>query len=124
MAKLKTFSYYFFGVLYILAGALHFINPEFYLKIMPPYLPWHLPLIYLSGIAEIVLGIGLLLPKSREMAAWGVIALLILVFPANIYLAFSESAQEALGTSQFIALWVRFPIQGLLIAIAWWQTKE
>ena len=124
MQKLKTISYYFFGVLYIIAGALHFVNPDFYMKIMPPYLPFHLALVHLSGLAEILLGIGLIYSPKRQYAAWGIIALLLAVFPANIYLAFNEGAQEALGTNQLEALWIRFPIQLLLIVIAWWQSKK
>jgi uncharacterized membrane protein len=124
MKKLKLVSIYVMGIFYIFAGSLHFYMPEFYMKIMPPYLPWHLELVYLSGVAEIILGIGLLLPKYRRKAAIGIILLLIAVFPANIYLAFNETAQEALGTNQMGALWIRFPIQALFIAIAYWQSKE
>ena len=123
MSKLKTISYYVFGFLYCIAGILHFVMPEFYMQIMPPYLPFHLELVYLSGVAEIVLGIGLVFKVSRQWAACGIIALLIAVFPANWYLAFNEAPQEALGTSQIVALWIRFPIQVLLISIAWWQSK-
>lgn len=124
MIRLKTASFYFFGILYIIAGVLHFIAPDFYLKIMPPYLPFHLALVYLSGVVEIILGIGLLYKPTRKWAAYGTIALLIAVFPANWYLAFNDVPQEALGTNQTIALWVRFPIQLLLIGIAYWQSKE
>ena len=67
------------------AGTLHFIKPDFYLKIMPPYLPLHLELVYLSGFFEIALGVLLLVPRLSRFAAWGIIALLIAVFPANIY---------------------------------------
>lgn len=124
MEKLKKISYYFFGVFYIIAGALHFVNPDFYMKIMPHYLPFHLALVYLSGLVEILLGIGLIYRPMRQYAAWGIIALLIAVFPANIFLAFNEGAQEAIGTNQLEALWIRFPIQLLLIVIAWWQSKK
>lgn len=124
MEKLKKISYYFFGVFYIIAGALHFVNPDFYMKIMPHYLPFHLALVYLSGLVEILLGIGLIYRPMRQYAAWGIIALLIAVFPANIFLAFNEGAQEAIGTNQLEALWIRFPIQLLLIIIAWWQSKK
>ena len=124
MEKLKKISYYFFGVFYVIAGALHFVNPDFYMKIMPLYLPFHLALVYLSGLVEILLGIGLIYRPMRQYAAWGIIALLIAVFPANIFLAFNEGAQEAIGTNQLEALWIRFPIQLLLIIIAWWQSKK
>ena len=86
-------------------------------------MPWHLELVYLSGLAEIVLGAGLLIPKFRQKAAIGIILLLIAVFPANLYLAFSESAQIALETNSLMAGWIRLPIQGILIGIAWWQSK-
>ena len=65
---------------------MHFIRPEFYLKIMPPYLPWPLGLVYLSGFFELVFGLLLLVPRFSRLTAWGIIALLIAVFPANVYL--------------------------------------
>lgn len=83
---LKSITLILMALLYIVAGLLHFIKPKMYLKIMPPYLPAHLPLVYLSGVAEILLGIGLLIPALQVYAAWGVILLLIAVFPANVYM--------------------------------------
>lgn len=108
---------------YIYVGLQHFYNPSFFMAIMPPYFPYHLPLVYLSGGIEIALGAGLLIKKSRRYAAWGLIALLIAVYPANIYLAFNEAPQEALGISQFLASWVRLPLQFVLIGFAYWHTK-
>ena len=67
------------------AGVMHFINPSFFLKIVPPYLPFHLEVVYLSGVCELALGVLLLIPKFSRWAAWGIVALLIAVFPANIY---------------------------------------
>jgi uncharacterized membrane protein len=83
---MKTLSKYVLAIFFVGAGALHLIRSEFYLKIMPPYLPWHLGLVYLSGLIEIALGLLLLVPRFSRLAAWGIIALLIAVFPANIYL--------------------------------------
>ena len=123
MNKLKKASFYIFGILYIFAGCLHFYMPDFYIKIMPPYLPWHLALVYISGVIEVLLGIGLLFKVTRKLSAWGIIALLIAVFPANIYLAFNDLPQEQLNTTPLIALWIRFPIQVLLIAIAYVQSR-
>jgi uncharacterized membrane protein len=108
------------GILYILAGLNHFIAPEFYLKIMPPYMGWHKELVLVSGLIEIGLGALLFLPQYRKIAAWGIIVLLIAVFPANIYLAQTDGA--ALGVSA-LAAWVRLPIQLLLILWAWWYTR-
>src|ERR1700728_2650171 len=86
MKVVKTISRYIFGVLFIAAGILHFVHPEFYLKIMPPYLPYHLELVYVSGVFESLLGALLLINPVTRLAAWGLILLLIAVFPANIYL--------------------------------------
>lgn len=77
---------YVMAGLYIIAGVYHFVNPKAYLKLMPPYLPYHLPLIYLSGLAEIVLGLGLFFPMTQSISAWGIIALLIAIYPANYYM--------------------------------------
>lgn len=77
---------YLMGLLYIAAGLYHFKNPKMYLKIMPPYLPFHLPLVYISGFAEIILGVGVLFEPTRVFAAWGTILLLLAIYPANVYM--------------------------------------
>jgi uncharacterized membrane protein len=89
MRYLKLVMLWLLGILFVAAGVNHFVRPDFYVKIMPPYLPWHLELVYLSGVAEIVLGVLVLIPKWRSLAAWGLIALLVAVFPANIHMAVS-----------------------------------
>lgn len=106
-------SMYVMAALYMLAGIWHFIRPKFYLQIMPPYLPAHKAIVLWSGVAELALGIGLLFPATRVWAAWGIIALLIAIFPANYYMAVGEKFQ---AMSAWIR-WGRLPIQGLLI---WW----
>jgi uncharacterized membrane protein len=78
------------GALYIAAGIYHFINPKLYLRIMPPYIPWHKELIFLSGVAEVVVGVGLFFDVTRSIAAWGTILLLIAIYPANIYMYTSK----------------------------------
>ncbi len=110
------------GIAYVGAGVMHFVNPDFYLPMMPPYLPWHLELIYLSGVAEIVLGVAVLVPALRVWAAWGIIALLIAVFPANIHIALYNVPLGGATEGAGILNWVRLPIQALLIAWAWWYT--
>jgi len=85
MRILKLISKYLLAVFFIVGGLNHFLNPPFYLKIMPPYLPWHLFLVYLSGIFEIAFGILLMVARYSRYGAWGIIALLIAVFPANIH---------------------------------------
>lgn len=115
------------GPLYVLAGVLHFVAPAFYLQMMPPYLPWHLALVYLSGLAEIVLGLAVLVPATRRIAAWGIIALLVAVFPANLYLATEGILLQGLPAwmpaPTTTASWVRLPLQLVLIAWAWRWTR-
>jgi uncharacterized membrane protein len=82
----KTVSKYLLAIFMVVAGTMHFARTEFYMEIMPPYLPLHLGLVYLSGFFEIAFGLLLLVPRFSRLAAWGIIALLIAVFPANIYL--------------------------------------
>jgi len=98
---------------YIAAGANHFINPKTYLAIMPPYIPAHNLMVILSGVAEVVLGIGLLFPATRSLSAWGIMLLLIAVFPANIYMATSNRFRKFPAWLR----WARLPLQGILI---WW----
>ncbi len=119
MQKIKLILKYLFAVFFVLAGVNHFINPAFYLKIMPPFLPWHLLLIYLSGVIEIALGVLLLIPRFTRMAAWGLIALLIAIFPVNIHMAFNHELHPEYSVT---ALWIRLPLQFVLIAWAYWYT--
>jgi uncharacterized membrane protein len=107
---------------YVWIGVRHFTNPDLFLNIMPPYLSWHLELVYLSGAFEIVFGFGLL-TKLRKYAAKGLILLLIFVFPANIYLISSQEAQIALDISRNMAI-VRAPFQLVFIAIAYWHSID
>lgn len=108
------------AVFFVLAGLNHFLAPGFYLKMMPPYLPWHVTLNYLSGGFEILLGILLLIPRFTKLAAWGIIGLLIAVFPANIYMAMNP---ELFPDKKPIALLIRLPFQALFIAWAYWFTR-
>lgn len=115
---MNNWSLYIQSVVYILAGLNHFINPKMYLAIMPPYLPAHGLLVALSGVAEMVLGAGLLFPATRPLAAWGLILLLIAVFPANVYMAMSDQ----FGQIPAWLRWARLPLQGVLIAWAYRYT--
>jgi len=124
MSTTKRVLLYLMGAFYIFAGVNHFRVPDFYVAIMPPYLPWHLELVWLSGVAEIVCGVGLLIPRTRRLAAWATIALLIAVYPANIHVALHNvpmaGQSEGLGAWN----WVRLPFQFVLIAWAWWYTRD
>lgn len=119
MRRIKLILKYLFAAFFVLAGLNHFINTGFYLKIMPPFLPWHLRLVHLSGVVEIVLGVLLLIPKLTRMAAWGLIALLLAVFPANIQMAVNHALYPEYSVT---ALWLRLPLQFVLIAWAYWYT--
>lgn len=110
------------SIFYAIVGIKHFIEPDYFLSIIPPYLPFHIELVYISGFFEILFGLMILFPKYRYYGSIGLILLLIAVFPANIYLAQSKEAQEAIGASQQIVIW-RLPMQGILIWIAYWIRK-
>ena len=120
---IKNISIYIMSLLYILVGIKHFSDPNFFLKIMPEYLNYHLELVYISGFFEILFGILLIFKKTRFFGAWGVFILLICVFPANIYLYNSEAAQIALNISKSQAL-IRLPFQIPLLIIAYWHSNE
>jgi uncharacterized membrane protein len=111
------------AAIFVTAGALHFLVPTPFVQIVPPYLPWPLTLVYVSGAFEILGGCGILVPRLRRAAGWGLIALLIAVFPANLHMALGDVQVRGLGLPAW-ALWVRLPVQGVLIAWAWWCTKE
>lgn len=119
MRGIKAASKYLLAILMIGVGTLHFVRHDFFIKIMPPYLPWHLELVYLSGFFEVVLGLLLLVPRFSRLAAWGIIALLIAVFPANIYL---YQHQELLPASPMVHF-LRLPLQAVFIVCAYWHTK-
>ena len=107
----------------IAMGIGHFTATVFFLRAMPPWLPWHLELVYLSGVCEIAGGLGLLIPRLRVAAAWGLVALFIAVFPANIYVAVNGVQLTPEPVAPWV-WWARLPFQALFIAWAWWMTRE
>ncbi len=121
MLIVKTVLMYLLALLFIAAGVNHFLNEAFYMKIMPDYIPLalHRPAVIVSGIAEVVLGVLLVIPATTRLAAWGIIALLIAVFPANIYV---YQHQEVLPDVSPTMHLIRLPLQGVMIAWAWWYT--
>lgn len=120
MTTLKLVLKYLLSAFFVLAGLNHFRNPDFYLRIMPPYFPWHLFLVYLSGVLEITLGILLLIPRFTRIAGFGLIVLLIAIFPANIHMAINSGLYPDISP---IALWIRLPLQGVLITWVYWYTR-
>jgi uncharacterized membrane protein len=104
------------AISYVLAGALHFIQTDAYLRIMPPYIPGHLFMVRASGVCEILGGLGLLIRQTRSAAAWGLVALLVAVFPANIYMATNPTDAGAASIAPAL-VWGRLAVQPFLI---WW----
>lgn len=112
-----------FSVSIIIVGITHFIRPEQYARIVPPQLPYPFQLVYISGFFEILGGIGLLIPFVSVAAAWGLIALFIAVFPANINMAVNSIPIDGIPDYPLL-YWVRLPFQAVLIAWAWWYTRK
>lgn len=110
------------GAFFIIAGLAHFAAPHLYDPMMPDWLPAasHRPLIYVSGAAELAGGVGVLLPAFRRAAAWGLIALLVAIFPANFHVALDPAAGADFGFSQTI-LWLRLPFQAAFVIWVWWS---
>ena len=119
----KSITIYSLSILYVVVGVKHFTHLDFFLVIVPPYLPYPELLVYVSGFFEILFGVLLIPTKTRKYAALGLILLLIAVFPANIYLFNSEIAQNSYGISRQFAL-IRLPFQIPLIVIAYWHSKQ
>jgi uncharacterized membrane protein len=119
MALFKSLMRVLYGAAFIYAGVNHFTNRDFFTAIVPPYLPWPVRLVYVSGVAEILLGALLALPQTAPLAAWGLIALLVAVFPANLHMAMNPQLYPDIPRA---ALWLRLPLQAVFIAIAYWFT--
>jgi uncharacterized membrane protein len=107
------------GGIFILAGLLHFIKPGMYISIMPDYIPYHKAMVLISGIAEVLGGIGMMISPFREYAAFGLILLLVAVFPANIDMALKGYKNHGLTLYTWILLG-RLPLQFLLIYWVYW----
>ena len=109
-----------FAAFMVAAGVNHFVDPDFYLSLMPPWLPWHEPLVFWSGVAEVAAGLGVLIPPIRRWAGWFAIAVLLAVFPANVWMAVDSSVWPDVPTW---ARWARLPFQAFFIWWAWIVTK-
>lgn len=118
---IKIASLYAMAFFFAAAGLGHFVATKFFLRIMPPYIPWHKPVVYLSGLAELGLAVLLLIPEFSTWAAWGIIALLVAVFPANLYHYTSGGAGMRIPKW---ALLMRLPLQVVLIAWSYWHTTR
>mgnify|MGYP001075227553 CR=1 FL=1 len=106
-------------LLFMLTGLSHFDNPDFYVSIIPPYLPLRHELSYIAGFFEILGAAGLLFAKTRKLSGYGLILLLIAIFPANIYMALNP---EAFPNYAPLYIYFRLPLQLLFIALVYWAT--
>lgn len=109
--------------LFIVAGLLHFLFPEAYVRIVPPQLPFPRTLVLVSGAAEVLGGVGLLIPRTRRVAAAGLIILLVAVFPANLQMLL-DARSAGVPVASELLLWLRLPLQLLLIAWVWWASRD
>ena len=118
--RVKQALRYVLGTALVAAGTNHFLHTAFYVSIMPDYLPWHTALVYISGVAEITLGALLFVRRVQTLAAWGTLALMFAVFPANLQMALHTDLYPQFSA---LALWLRLPFQLVLIAWAYWLTR-
>ena len=116
-----TFGRGLLGILFVGAGILHFVKTGAYVAIVPPILPDPRLLVQISGVAEILGGIGLLVPQTRQASAWGIIALLVAVLPANINMAMDRAHFASIPAW---VLWARVPLQLPLIWWAWVYARD
>lgn len=110
------------AVCMVVAGVLHFVQPEPFIRIVPGFLPAPAALVYISGVIEIMLGIGLLVPALRQISAWGLVALFIAVFPANLNMAINHIQIDGIPNTWWFQA-IRLPFQLVLIAWAYWYTR-
>lgn len=120
MPALKSALRVLLGVLFIAAGVNHFWHPDFYMAMMPPYLPMPALLVAVSGAAEVTLGALLLFSRWQVVAGWGLIALCVAVFPANVHMALNPALFSQFSPT---GLWLRLPFQTVAIAWAYWYTR-
>ncbi len=123
MSLLETAALWILALAMISIGVLHFVQPKPFVRIVPKFLPAPLALVYVSGFFEILGGVGLLVPATRAYAAWGLIALYIAVFPANVYMLTHNVSLNPKKPIPRWALWLRLPFQLVFIAWAYWFTR-
>ena len=121
MMNFKFITVLIMSCFYMNVGVKHFIEPEWFLQIMPPNFPHHIEAVYWSGFFELLFGFLLINPKTRQLAGWGIIFVMITVFPANLYLAVTDGA--AMNISKELA-WGRLPFQYMFIGLAFWHAKD
>ena len=119
---MRTVLHWLLTVFMVVAGANHFVAPAAYIAMMPSALPTPAALVYVSGVAEILGGLGLILPPTRRLAGWGLIALFVAIFPANINMAVHHLSLGGREVPAW-ALWARLPLQAVLVVWAYWCSR-
>jgi uncharacterized membrane protein len=120
--RARRFALLALSLFFVFAGVNHFLSPAFYVSIMPPWLPAHLELVYLSGVFEVLGGLAVLPRPTRSLAGWGLVALLFAVYPANLHMAMNPDAFVA-GGMPLWGLYARLPLQLVFVLWAWWATR-
>lgn len=120
MTLLRRVALFTVAAFFSFAGVGHFTNAEFFIAIVPPYLPAAAALVYISGVCEILGGLGVLYRPTRQLAGYGLLALLVAVYPANIHMALNPSAFPDVAPA---ALYARLPLQFVFAALVWWATR-
>ncbi|NRA35746.1 MAG: DoxX family protein [Polyangiaceae bacterium] len=123
MQPMKRILMYLLAIVMVAAGISHFSHPQFFIDIVPTMLPAPERLVAISGVAEVIGGVGLIVPLTRRAAAWGLVALFVAVFPANINMAVNHITPSGSEPMSAVALWMRLPFQGVFIVWAWWFTR-
>ena len=118
MKRARLIARWVLALFFVVAGANHFRAPEIYLGMMPSGLPWPSAMNLISGAAETLGGVGLLVPAMRRRAGWGLLALLVAIFPANLHVALQGHMPGTTLTS--LQLWWRLPFQAVFLAWVWW----
>lgn len=116
----KRIALLLLAAFFVSAGVSHFTNEAFFVRIVPPWLPAPLLAVQLSGVAEIAGGVGVLIPRLRRLAGFGLLALLVAVYPANVHMALHPELFPEMTPT---ALYVRLPLQFVAMAWVWWATK-
>lgn len=120
---MRRVARFFAGPVMAFAGIYHFVVPRTYASIIPDALPFHMPLVYVSGVAELLGALGTMHPKTRRPAGWFLIATLIAVFPANVNMALRPEEYPGVPGGR-IALIARLPLQALFIYWVWLATLK
>ena len=128
LIKLRPFILWFTAISYVVVGVMHFTHEYIFLPMMPDFLPYHLELVWISGAFEILGGIGLVVPQTRRFAAFGILALLVAVFPANINMAINGIAIDVNVPQSDFGRWLRLPFQFVFAAqiyyVGLWRPKS